>query len=314
MRMNESNQYMMNVISDHLLKLAPKPVTASSSSSSGGGIDDVKATPLAKTYEQYYMERMNLQQWKYKTGIEYAVTTPVEKGLTFAPLPKGELQTILHLAVPKQVVEGDYESSTAAATTKRQKQPRQGNKRGPKPNKFFKNLSGVAADASSASIYAEEEARLQERRAGGGGGGNDSDGGDGEYEMDNIEDLREQIPMARLPTNFTVVAKELFEYFWNLEFDDAGTNFAFFAKITALNCKEYNLQDFSGESSCLTVIKERLDGDAYISTEYFYYDFVQLFDNIFKYFPEDSEAYKTAKEVSATFDERWKAAQQKFIY
>jgi hypothetical protein len=57
-----------------------------------------------------------------------------------------------------------------------------------------------------------------------------------------------------LPINFYEVAKQLFDEFWNLQFDNKEVDFAFFANITIHNCRDYGLTTFSEKSYSLTVI------------------------------------------------------------
>lgn len=60
-----------------------------------------------------------------------------------------------------------------------------------------------------------------------------------------------------LPTNFYDVINRLFDEFWALQFDDKEVDFAFFAKITIHNCRDYGLSTFSENSYSLGVIKVR---------------------------------------------------------
>jgi hypothetical protein len=60
-----------------------------------------------------------------------------------------------------------------------------------------------------------------------------------------------------LPINFYEVAKQLFDEFWNLQFDNKEVDFAFFANITIHNCRDYGLTTFSEKSYSLTVINVR---------------------------------------------------------
>jgi hypothetical protein len=57
-----------------------------------------------------------------------------------------------------------------------------------------------------------------------------------------------------LPVNFYEIASQLFDEFWNLQFDDKEVNFAFFANITIHNCRDYGLTTFSEHSYSLGVI------------------------------------------------------------
>mmetsp|Transcript_3510 Transcript_3510/g.5796 ORF Transcript_3510/g.5796 Transcript_3510/m.5796 type:complete len:95 (-) Transcript_3510:1152-1436(-) len=86
----------------------------------------------------------------------------------------------------------------------------------------------------------------------------------------------------------------------------------FFANITSINCKLYKLEAFSEQSHALPVIKEKLKNRAYISVEDFVYDFNQMFQNIFKFYPESHGAIQKAIELSKLFDERWQVALTKF--
>ena len=46
----------------------------------------------------------------------------------------------------------------------------------------------------------------------------------------------------------------ILDYFWNLDYA-AEVKYAFFARITITNCRDYNLLDFADESCCLPVIQ-----------------------------------------------------------
>lgn len=59
---------------------------------------------------------------------------------------------------------------------------------------------------------------------------------------------------AGMPTNFYEVVDPLFQEFWTMEFS-FEVRYAFFAKITMMNCKEYKLPAFAEHSSSLSVIK-----------------------------------------------------------
>lgn len=58
-----------------------------------------------------------------------------------------------------------------------------------------------------------------------------------------------------LPVNFYDVVNRLFEEFWALQFDDKEVDFAFFAKITIYNCRDYGLTTFAEHSYSLGVIQ-----------------------------------------------------------
>jgi hypothetical protein len=61
-----------------------------------------------------------------------------------------------------------------------------------------------------------------------------------------------------LPVNFYEIGSQLFDEFWNLQFDDKEVNFAFFANITIHNCRDYGLTTFSEHSYSLGVINVSL--------------------------------------------------------
>ncbi len=60
-----------------------------------------------------------------------------------------------------------------------------------------------------------------------------------------------------LPSNFYEVIREVFATFWELEFEETEVTWAFFAKITSANCREFRLNSFAERSYCLAVIKVR---------------------------------------------------------
>ncbi len=104
-----------------------------------------------------------------------------------------------------------------------------------------------------ASIYAEESIQQAKR----------SRAGEEDEEDDGlVSDQEEPVPYTyssgrKTPDNFEVVAGEVFQEFWRMEFEDHEVTAAFFARITALNCREYHLDNFAETSSNLGVIKVR---------------------------------------------------------
>ena len=117
-----------------------------------------------------------------------------------------------------------------------------------------------------------------------------------------------------LPLNFYEVAKSVFDTFWNLEFDDKEVTWAFFAKINAQNCLDFNVQSFAENSTCLAVIKEKLDNSLYPTIDSFLYDFHQMFDNIFTYYAPEHPAVAKGKELHKLFEKTWVKEREKFSW
>jgi len=144
------------------------------------------------------------------------------------------------------------------------------------------------------------------------------------------------IPGTSLPKNFYVVANNLFQVFWNLEIDDPAAAKAFFAKIDLSNCRSYGLMSFAARSSCLSVIRDRLEATvAYINNPYsftpesfmivdrescppyrtideYYNSYRKLFGNVLAFYPKTSAAYAKAVELSDMFKPKWAEAMEKW--
>ena len=76
------------------------------------------------------------------------------------------------------------------------------------------------------------------------------------YANDDNEPLTSTV-LKKLPINFHSLINPLFQEYWSLEFSDQEVNWAFFAKITSLNCQDFRLQAFAPQSTSLAVIKVR---------------------------------------------------------
>lgn len=141
---------------------------------------------------------------------------------------------ILHLAVPKKVIEyagpDTYDASdpTKGKLTK--------GKRIPKQRKSTQD---------AASIYDDEPASKKQKSS--------------STSIDTIVLKKppkvEPKQIVGLPSNFSILVKPFFEDFWKLEFDDTEVTWAFFAKINSSNCAEYKLSAFAEQSTSLAVIK-----------------------------------------------------------
>jgi hypothetical protein len=69
------------------------------------------------------------------------------------------------------------------------------------------------------------------------------------------EVAHEKINRRAIPANFYAVVAPLFKEFWEMEFDSDEVTYAFFARITNLNAKDFKLNAFAERSYCLEVIK-----------------------------------------------------------
>lgn len=127
--------------------------------------------------------------------------------------------------------------------------------------------------------------------------------------------------------NFYPIIQQIFDYFYDLEYDKQEINFAFFARITSKNCKDFQLSHFADESTCLAVIKvrfqlliylvsfdikislqDRLRDKSYTKAEDFRQDFDIMFENIITYYPQGHEAISKAKELQKIFYIKWNEA------
>lgn len=199
---------------------------------------------------------------KFKTNLVEIVTKfPLDMSIKIEPLPLALLDSVLVLEPPKKVIQYVPTASASApayqdAKLKAQK-PRMS--RGPKV------IRPKRTQTEAASIYADEE-----KSAGIAKRARLTEDADDEYSAEVVFDdsyyngrLGETvvsnvgIARKRTPENFEKVAGDLFDEYWNMEFEDHEITWAFFAKITSLNCKDYNLPNFADTSYCLAVIKVR---------------------------------------------------------
>ena len=168
---------------------------------------------------------------------------------------------ILHLEVPKKVIQYVASSVPIVDTSNKPKQVKQRMVRGPqrqvRPQK--RNMPEVA------SIYAEESEAVvdyddgdlpsaKRTRMSKGGAFDDLDKGRRVSSID-VEDEYEPVVRRSTPSNFYTVVGTLFDEFWGMEFDDVEVTWAFFALITNANCRDYRLEVFAEQSYSLAVIK-----------------------------------------------------------
>lgn len=270
---------------------------------------DNSATYIESNYDSYLLPfRLSNDERKIKTSIATLVKKPSD--LTeIRPFPPSQLVQVLHLVPPKRVIQ--YVPTTEVVIdNKPAKQVRaKGVSRGPRQPKNPKRTQQELA-----SIYAEEASYAAKRSK----LNHDEEDEEEDYASEAEDFMLKGGSSAlahrpsKLPANFEQVAGALFEEFWGMEFEDTEVTWAFFAKITALNCKDYKLDNFAESSSSLAVIKDKLRGGAYVSTEDFVYDFHQMFANVFKYYPESHPAHKKAQELRRLFDTRMEAARLQF--
>lgn len=201
---------------------------------------------------------------KYKTNIVEIVTKfPLDMTVKIEPFPLPLLDSLLVLEAPKKVIQYVPSASSLATTSSTTPIPAVDNKTKPAKQKIVRGpkvIKPKRSQVEAASIYAEEEKSAFKR-------GKLADDVDDEYGPEVVDDsfyggrlgdaslVSPQVVKKRLPTNFDKVAGDLFDEFWNLEFEDHEITWAFFAKITSLNCKDYKLQNFADTSYCLAVIK-----------------------------------------------------------
>lgn len=271
---------------------------------------------------------------KFKTNLVEIVTKfPLDMSIKIEPLPLALLDSVLVLEPPKKVIQyvPTAVSSSSAAINQDSKLKAQK----PRVSRGPKVVRPKRAQTETASIYAEEEKSagiVKRSRL--------TEDADDEYSAEVVfddsyyngrlgETVVSNVGMSRkrTPDNFEKVAGELFNEFWSLEFEDHEITWAFFAKITSLNCRDYNLPNFADTSYCLAVInvrclpfvyyidfvsQDKLKNNAYLSTEDFVFDFHQMFANILKYYDEAHPAYRKAIELSQMFETKWAVALTKF--
>lgn len=164
-----------------------------------------------------------------------------------------DLERILILEVPKKVIKYTPSSNPLI----KEKKTRKPGSRGPRLPKNMSNIKGLPEIASiytddideqgmfsSSSIHKRTYQDLN------------NDGGEYYDTDDDSIDIEDSylLNTYKLPENFYILVQELFDEFWAIEFDNIEVTWAFFAKITNYNCKEYNLETFAEESSSLPVI------------------------------------------------------------
>ena len=264
---------------------------------------------VIKSYDAYILPlKLSNEEKCVKTQIGAIIRHPVP-AVVHPLFPVQMLQEVLNLQPPKKVIAYSGPSHAEAPIVKEKPKRSHGRSRA------SRNRLSREAPSEVASIYAEEESKPAVNRA---AQNKRQKVNKEENEMvvendyhNGREEEHEEVQhnISRIPGNFYDVATEVFNSFWHLEFEDQEINFAFFAKITSINCKDFKLEAFADTSSSLAVIREKLEGKQYLSAEEFVYDFHQMFDNIFLYYTSNHPAYKKAIELSVAFEERWKVAQ-----
>jgi hypothetical protein len=212
------------------------------------------------------------------TGLRNIMSTPCELGGALPPLNIGlnsrvsvvlsiylnrtlpyklytdQFLPSLHLEVPKKVIQY-VPAAVPVVDPSKAKQAKAKVTRG--PQRQFKPAKSALPEV--ASIYAE---------------GHDSDAdqpaskrarvslgkSNGEEEARRpvaaaAEVAHEKINRRAIPANFYTVVAPLFKEFWEMEFDSDEVTYAFFARITNLNAKDFKLNAFAERSYCLEVIK-----------------------------------------------------------
>jgi len=302
-------------------------------------------------------------EMKLKTGLFEMVTSlspSVTGQATLAPprvwmFPTSELENELKLQIPREV-QGYWASGAArSAPAQKSQKSKENVKKMRAANttaaKAKRNLAVmdaghyVSEDAvtignTTLSGYDLDEAMARKRMR------SDEDGydydGEGGGESSNTEDVGQQ-RVEPLPTNFCEVIKEVFEHFWQMEFEDESVmRIAFFAKIDSSNCTEFGLESYASSASCLAVIRDRIDATCvakersaaaalygsssrggggsthgiqpYTSINDFSSDFRQMFNDIERFWPASSPVRAKAKELSAIFAVKWQDAQAKFKF
>jgi hypothetical protein len=116
---------------------------------------------------------------------------------------------------------------------------------------------------------------------------------------------------ANRNVDFYPAITAVFDKFWNLQFDNRNITAALFAQITMYNCHDFGLDAYAEESTCLPVIKERIDRRLYRTTDEFVLDFRSLFENTIQYYPRGGEVATKGADLLAEFDAVWAAAKKK---
>lgn len=163
----------------------------------------------------------------------------------------------LHLEVPKKVLQ----YVPAAVPVVDPSKAKQGKVRAPRgPQRQFKAAKSALPEV--ASIYADghgNESDHDQPASKKAGTSMSKSNGDEEARRSSLPPSvvveHEQMPRRVIPSNFYTVVAPLFQEFWEMEFDNDEVTYAFFARITDLNCKEFKLNAFAERSYCLEVIK-----------------------------------------------------------
>jgi len=125
---------------------------------------------------------------------------------------------------------------------------------------------------------------------------------------------------GRIATNLKEVITEVFECFWNMEFEDQSCSDAFFSMITQQSCVSIGVPDYFEKFEnlecgiTLPVIRQKLDSGRYLNKETFIYDFRQMCTNITIYYGDGSLQAAKAIQLRAQFDAEWAKAEEKLKY
>ena len=284
---------------------------------------------IRKTFDVYIQPfSLSEEEKLLRSGLGRIMSTQLDPNASIVRIPLEQLQSVLHLEVPKRVIQYVPSSVPIVDPANKPKQVRAKGVRG--QQRPFKTVKRALPEV--ASIYADaddagdgEQQTSKKARLSGRGGANEEEeyerrasSGAGTHgradavEEEEEEDYRRRSAKSSTPSNFYAVVGPLFDEFWRMEFDNVQVTWAFFALITNMNCKDYQLEVFAEQSYSLAVIKDKLKAQAYCSIEDFVYDFNQLFTNIFTYYPASHEAVKKAVELSKLFEDRWKEILPKF--
>ena len=229
---------------------------------------------LSKTFDNYlYPYKFSETEKVLRTDLHSIASTPKDSSVKIDIFPNGmiykyfkyymsiiivllynqnskeDLERILILEVPKKIIK--YAASSNPLI--KEKRTKKTGSRGPRLPKNLAHLKGLPEVASIYTDDIDEQGISIHKRS-------YQDFNDGEYyDTDESNDIDDSyLPNSyKLPENFYILVQELFDEFWAIEFDNIEVTWAFFAKITNYNCKEYSLETFAEESSSLPVIHVR---------------------------------------------------------
>lgn len=249
---------------------------------------------VLRTYDAYILpHKISKSEKGIRTNLGELIRTPMDSVITIAPFPTSQLEAILQLQPPKKVIEYSGPQHYVEDNKRKEKRTRVSR---PRPRGGAKNAPEVA------SIYHDEDqttTMTMNKRF--------KSSNEEEYNDFYQEEVQE---VVQIPSNFYDIAQGVFNTFWQMEFDETEVTWAFFAKINSKNCADFKLTTFAETSYSLATIKEKLSYKQYRTTMDFVYDFRQMFDNIYTYYPPNHAAYKQAFELQPVFEERWKTAVQ----